>query len=80
MVSIWINMSGKKTQSLERELRVTPVTAVLVVLDLVVRLHAEPVGDRAEVLGRIIDTYRFWRAALASLTLVRNVLCEGWWR
>ena len=47
MVSIWINMSGKKTQSLERELRVTPVTAVLVVLDLVVRLEAEPVRDRA---------------------------------
>lgn len=78
MVSIWINMSGKKTQSLERELRVTPVTAVLVVLDLVVRLHAEPVGDRAEALGDMKDTYRFWRAALASLTLVRNVFCEGW--
>ena len=66
--------------NLERELRAAPVTAVLVVLDLVVRLHAEPVGDRAEVLGRMADTYRFWRAALASLTLVRNVLCEGWWR
>ena len=66
--------------NLERELRAAPVTAVLVVLDLVVRLHAEPVGDRAEVLGSMIDTYRFWRAALASLTLVRNVLCEGWWR
>jgi len=52
-------MSEKKTQSLERELGVTPVTAVLVVLDLVVRLHAEPVGDRAEVLGGMTDTYRF---------------------
>ena len=41
-------MSGKKTQSLERELRVTPVTAVLVVLDLVVGLHAEPVGNGAD--------------------------------
>ena len=66
--------------NLERELRAAPVTAVLVVLDLVVRLHTEPVGDRAEVLGSMADTYRFWRAALASLTLVRNVLCEGWWR
>ena len=71
-------MSGTHKPSLERELRVAPVTAVLVVLDLVVRLHAEPVGDRAEALGDMKDTYRFWRAALASLTLVRNVFCEGW--
>ena len=34
--------------NLERELRAAPVTAVLVVLDLVVRLHAEPVGDGAK--------------------------------
>lgn len=33
--------------NLERELRAAPVTAVLVVLDLVVRLHTEPVRDRA---------------------------------
>ena len=33
--------------NLERELRAAPVTAVLVVLDLVVRLEAEPVRDRA---------------------------------
>lgn len=35
-------------KSLDVKLGAAPVTAVLVVLDLVVGLHAEPVGDGAK--------------------------------
>lgn len=38
----------RQQKPLDRELRAAPVAAVLVVLDLVVGLHAEPVGNGAD--------------------------------